>query len=345
MSIEDFKKLKTQETNSSKLKESAQGKSKKAADPRMWKHKFSSDTKIGSSLIRFLPRYVDGNVAVPWVAWTEFNFNKDNKYYHHRNLACIGKHDPIGQLNKEHWDKIPDHERKHGLEAKDARIRNVKKRYIANIVVLNDPIAPENNGKVFLYEFGPAIHKILESVWFPEYEDQTPVTFFDWDKGANLRIRSKEGNYGLSYDDSRFEDVSPLAKGNQEIQMKLYESMYDLTEFESDDNYKPYKELHQNMINVLGARYVANIMGQEFKPEDAAAAGQNPFEDEQAPKESTQVEQKTETQQETQTETHSEESSDDPFANTEEASNKQADPFVNSGVEEDDPFANINLDD
>lgn len=341
--MSNFASMKNKKTNASKLKDKIQDNTAGNRDERFWRPDYDKETFVGSALIRFLPRYdSDGDITLPWVSWKEFYFmNKQNQKYNHRSLVTIGKEDPVANLNRAHWAMMNDTQ-KDGAEGKEAKKRNVRMQYVANIVVLDDPKHPENNGKVFLYKFGNQIKKKLEAVWFPEYEDQTPIEFFDWDEGANLRIRSKKADFGKmpTYEDSVVEGVSALADGRQEIQEKIFNSLHDLSEFESEDNYKSYEELEKEMLKVLGARYVARIMGEEYSPEKAAASGANPFEPNQAVEQSNQF---------TEPEPKSSDNEHDPFKEVEQkadgTSDKQVDPFKNAtATGQEDPFANINLD-
>jgi len=342
-----FAQLKAQQANVAQLQQQVQQSGKKPADPRMFKHSFDKDSLVGSTLIRFLPRYdAEGKVIVPWAHWTEYSFKSTTGNYWNRALSNIGKDDPVSELNNAHWATITD---KKGADAAEARKRNVKKKYIANIAVMNDPVNPENNGKVFLYEFGPSIQKLLEKAWFPVHADKTPLTFFDWDQGANFRIRSfKDDKSWMCYDDSEFEAITPLAGGDQAKQEIIYTQMHDLSEFEAESNYKEYDALKIEMTKVLGARYVARIMGEEYKPEQAAEAQSNPFE-----KDTSQSAQ----QQSAQVNTVTDSSKDDPFAKASSTGGEQTDPFAgattpaqtdpfagaqSSGEDSADPFANIN---
>jgi len=337
-----FAKLKKSKSNNESLRQSVQDSGSGAKDPRMWKHKYDKDSFVGSSTIRFLPRYVEGEIAVPWVAWTEYSFKTKAGNYWNRALTNLGEDDPVSLLNNAHWEKITD---KKGPEAADARKRNVKKKYIANIVVMNDPTDPSNNGKVFLYEFGPSIQKILEKVWFPEYSDKVPLEFFDWDTGANLTIRSKKDSYDwLTYEDTEFGPSEALAEGRVEVQEALYNNMHDMAEFEPvhGDKYKSFDELSTEMTKALGARYIAKIMGTEYSPAQDAAAGGNAFAGSGQQSEGTtdpfaKVEQKAD---ESETKV-------DPFAKVEQKadeSDAKVDPFAGANTEgQIDPFANLKV--
>lgn len=322
-----FASLKGKKSNQAKLKEKIEQESGSGfeKDTRKWKLGVEKDTEVGSALVRFLPRYDEnGEIMVPWVTWKEFSFKTPAGRYWERSLVTIGEEDPVANLNKAHWATITD---KDGAEAAEARKRNVHTKYIANIVVLKDPKNPDNEGKVFLYEFGNGIKEKLEKAWYPEYEDQEPLEFFDWDEGANFRIRSKKGKNGWrTYEDSAFEGVSALANGDEKVQEAIFNKAFDLNEFESKDNYKEYDVLEKQMIKVLGKRYVCKIMGEEYTPETAAAAGESPY---SAPKE------------EKKQEVPKEEPMQEDVLNTAQESSEE---LKVESSEEEDVFANLKLD-
>lgn len=329
-----FASIRSKKTDLVKLQQEIQESGKSNSDPRIFKHSFDKQTNVGTTLIRFLPRYdSEGEVTVPWITWKEFNFDTPAGTYWERSRVTLGESDPVADLNKLHWASIPEKEKKDGVEAGKARKRNVKSIYMANIVVLDDPVKPENNGKVFAFKFKNSIKEKLEKVWMPEYSDITPIEFFDWQEGANFRIRTKTDNKGwFTYEDSAFEGVSPLAGGDIAIQEKLYNAMIDLSEFETADNYKSYEELEAKLIKVLGAREIARIRGEEYSVDTAVKTGENAFNVAQATTNSTNV-----------TEAKTEKSSD-PFANIEKAeTTKQTDPFAGAKTDSSDPFANLNV--
>lgn len=337
-----FKSLKNNKADSGALKnkilESEQGGGNR--DPRMWRHSYNKDSKVGESTIRFLPRYDEtGTPTVPWVSWTEYNFKGKGGYYHERSLVSIGEADPVSELNKAHWASIPESERKKGTEAIEARQRNVSNRYVANIVVLDDPKHPDNNGKVFLYEFGNGIKQILESAWFPEFQTQKPLVFFDWDEGADFYVRTKEKNSWVNYESSTFAQPSAVANGRIEIQEKLYNDMYDLSEFEAKTNYKTYDELTALLRKTLGGQYIARILGETYTPEQASANGENPF-NVQKSQESNAEKNDPFANVNKEDKPDNKPVQNDPFANVGSSSNPE--PKVEQKQEQKDPFANVN---
>ena len=308
-------------------------------DPRKWRYAFDKTTKVGSATIRFLP--FGGGERLPWVEWYAFNFKSAAGSYWNRSLKTVGKEDPVAEFNALQWA------RNQGRDQDDVKGRKRKIRYITNIVVLNDPANKDNNGKVFLWEFGPAIHEKIMKAMVPEYEDQAPVPVFDLWEGANFKLRSKEKNQYLNYDDSTFEAAGPLHQ-DENVMETVYNGMHDLVEFESNDNYETYDELEKRMIKVLGARYVAAVRGETFNAEAAAGAGASPFQKEDDGSQQAPAQQEKVKPQEPKLD-------DDPFAAQQDAGtntasqaedNKADDPFASQQQDagaEDDPFANLNL--
>ena len=155
----------------------------------------------------------------------------------------------------------------------------------------------------------------------------------------------------MSYEDSAFEGITALAEGRQEVQEKLYNSMYDLKEFEADDKYKEFDVLKKEMVKVLGARYIAGIMGETYNPAQDAEAGGNPFGGAQSasgeanPFGNSESASETNPLIEKQPEPAASKESEkvaDPFAKTTTGSD-QVDPFANATQSNDDPFANLTL--
>ena len=240
-----------------------------AKDPRFWKHTYDKTTKVGSAVIRFLP-FGDGE-RLPWASWQGYNFKTAAGSYWNRSRVTIGQPDPMAEINKTAWA------RNLAGDQNGCKDRTIKKRFVANIVVISDPANPQNNGQNFLYEYGPSIQDLILAKMAPKYEDQAKVPVFDWWKGANFELRSCEDKKFLSYKDSTFAPAGPLHPDDAVLE-KIYNGMHDLVEFEKEEgNYKSYDDLKADAIKVLGARFVAGIFGEEFSPEAAAQSGGNPF--------------------------------------------------------------------
>jgi hypothetical protein len=140
-----------------------------------------------------------------------------------------------------------------GRDEDKATVRERKRRlhYVSNIMIVEDPANPSNNGKVFLFKFGKKIFDKIMDVMQPQFQDEDPVNPYDFWEGANfkLKIRNVEGY--RNYDKSEF--ASPKAISDDDTKLEsLYNGMYNLGEFEDPANYKTYSELQAKLQRVLG---------------------------------------------------------------------------------------------
>ena len=241
-----------------------------AKDPRMWKLTIDKNTGLGNAIIRFLP-WGDGN-RLPWATWSQYNFKTAAGNYWNRIRTDLGEgnKDPMKEINSLAWERNQDGDKQ------GCKKRTIKHRFMANIVVLRDDAHPENNGKNFLYEYGPSIQDFIVDKMAPQYADQQKVMVHDWWEGANFSVRTCKNDDYISYKNSSFFPVS-LLHADDAVMDKVYNGMIPLEEFEQDDNYKSYEELEKEVIEHLGARYVAGLRGQPFTPDQAAQSGGNVF--------------------------------------------------------------------
>lgn len=326
-----------------KVNESSGGKK----DPRIWKIPYDSN-KVGTALIRLLP-WGDGQRA-PWVEWAEYSFRGKGGTYWNRSLKSIGKEDPVAELNNAQWslarEKGEDNQKWKGPESNAVKGRGERTYYMCNIFVLEDNMNPENVGQVKLFKYGPGIHKKIMAALVPEYKDQSPIQVFDFWEGANFRVRSKGKQAGdqllPNYEDSAFMSPEPL-HSSDDVLKGIYGKMIDLTEFEAESNYKSFDDLKKEMMKVIGPREVARIMGEEFNPAMAEAAGGNPFQEAggNSGQNNDPFANSTQNQANQQQQAPQQQQSD-PFANANQAQSN--DPFANAaqgGDEGNDPFASV----
>lgn len=221
-------------------------------DPRFWKPFFDKEKGHGSAEIRFMP--APPGEDYPWVKLYSHGFKgPTGKWYVENSLTSLpGKNpDPCGELNNRLWNS--------GVESDKDVARNQKRRlsYYTNVLVVNDPAAPENNGKVFLYRFGPKIYEMLEEAMNPDTEvdpDAKAVNPFDPWEGANFVIKMKGHQLGKNivpnYDKSYFK--SPAEMGDDDEIEELWKGCHSLQELVSEKNFKTYEELQKRLFEVLG---------------------------------------------------------------------------------------------
>lgn len=211
-------------------------KSNKPQDERFWKLATDAKTKIGSAVIRFLmsPK----NEEVPWVMKYVHRFKTPTGQWIYEN--CPTTHNqvcPICKENSKLWAT--------GLDADKqvARGRKRGQRYITNILVIEDPAHHENDGKVFLFEYGSTLHEKIKDALNPEFEETDPFNPFDFWEGANFRLRSRDKEGYQNYDKSVFDKAAPLFGGNDAQIEAVWEKEYPLQPFLAEKEFKTFDEL------------------------------------------------------------------------------------------------------
>jgi hypothetical protein len=216
----------------------------KKSDDRFWQPEVDKAGN-GYAVIRFLapPQGED----LPFVrVWNHGFQGPTGKWYIENSLTTIGKQDPVSELNTELWNS--------GSEANKEVARKQKRKltYYSNILVVKDPSRPDNEGKVFLFKFGKKIWDKVKDMADPQFEDEKPVNVFDFDTGANfkLKIRNVEGY--RNYDKSEFESPSPISNEDSVIE-KIWGQQHSLTAFLDAKNFKSYDDLKKKLTMVLAA--------------------------------------------------------------------------------------------
>ena len=253
----DFSKLKQRagkgiESLQEKL-ETLQG-SGKSEDSRLWKPKLDS-TQLGSAVIRFLPSK-EGESIIKEV---RYSFNGPGGWFNEISPVTFGNPCPVRELNNKDWQTAE--------ETGDSSLKNkVRKRtqqvkFYANILVIDEPANPENNGKVFVWKFGKQIKSIIDSIVKPKYSDETPIDPFDMWFGANFKFRSKgkempdtrTGKIVIvpSYEDSKFGERSELFTSDDAKKEEIFKQTYSLNEFIDPASVKSYDELNDRLMKVL----------------------------------------------------------------------------------------------
>ena len=279
-----FANLKQNRDQISKLIQAADqaggGEKKNYTDERIWKPTVDKAGN-GYALLRFLPA-TEGQ-ELPWVRYWDHGFKgPTGLWYIENSLTSIGQPDPVGELNSKLWNS--------GIESDKDRARDQKRRlhYVVNMLVLQDPSNPANEGKVFLYKFGKKIFdKIMDSMQ-PEFADEKAVNPFDFWEGVDfkLKIRNVEGY--RNYDKSEFAAQTPLHSGDDVKLEALYNQLHDLSEFTDPKNYKTYDDLKAKLGRVLGEEAImsgAPTMAQTAQMNEPAPAPVQPVTAENIPSE------------------------------------------------------------
>jgi hypothetical protein len=246
-----FANLKRSRNSIDKLVQAAQsaggGEPTSYKDDRLWK---PTVDKLGNgyAVVRFLPA-AEGQ-DLPWTRYWDHGFKgPTGKWYIERSLTTLGQEDPVGKLNSKLWNMSDDDKSETRKQARDQKRRL---HYVANVLVISDPANPDNEGKVFMYQFGKKIFDKLMDAMQPQYADETPMNPFDFWEGANFKIKIRKVDGWVNYDKSEFDSPTALFDGDEVKLEGLYNSLHDLGEWTDPKNFKSYAELERKMNEVLG---------------------------------------------------------------------------------------------
>ena len=230
---------------------------KSYVDERFWKPTVDKAGN-GYAVIRFLP--APNGEELPWVRYWDHGFKgPTGLWYIENSLTSIGQSDPVGELNSRLWNTGNESDKE------KARLQKRRMHYVTNIYVVSDPSNPDNEGKIFLYQFGKKIFDKIMDVMQPSFADEKAINPFDFWEGANfkLKIRNVEGY--RNYDKSEFDSTSALSEDEAKLE-GIYQKQNSLQEFLDPKNFKTYAELKTKLGRVLG---------------EEANSGTNTIEDEQ----------------------------------------------------------------
>lgn len=187
--------------------------------------------------------------------------------------------------------------------------RNVK--YYANILVKKDSENPDNNGKVFLYEFGPAVYNLITKALNPEFEDEQSIDVFDMWEGTDIKLKlvgqempdindPSKKRLVPSYDNIEIskENLGPI--GTDEEIEQYWLQTHKLSEFVSKDKFKSFEELQLKFNRVMGidgtegtghatAGDILNQLDNNIPSQDAHSQNESTYDEPQEPLESDDV--------------------------------------------------------
>lgn len=234
-------------------------------DDRFWKAEVDK-TGNGYAVIRFLP--APPSEDLPWVRIFSHGFQSKGGWYIENCPTTVGGKCPVCEANNELWNSGNEDDKN------IARDRKRKLSYISNIMVIDDPVNPANNGKVFLFRYGKKIFDKINDKMNPQYKDEDAVNPFDFWQGANfkLKIRNVEGY--TNYDKSEFSASAPLLDGNDKELEALWRKEYALLDFVKPDQFKPHAELKtkfQSVINGSASAKAENMDLSEDEEESTQA--------------------------------------------------------------------------
>ncbi len=278
MNIDDL--LKQQDSLTNSLQKQLQDTKSfgRTEDTRFWKP--TPDTAGNAyAVIRFLPpppnpNFPNGIEPAFFVRMYNYGFQgPTGEWYIEKSRRTIGEEDPVNDFaRKLYASKI------------QANIDKAKKigqrtRFVSNIIVIEDPAKPENNGKVFLYEYGKKIFEMIMDKMNPQFPDEPKINVFDLMNGANFRVKVRKVEGFPNYDRCEFAERGPLLGGDKEKLGAVWKQCHSLQEFLNPNQFKSYDELEKKFLRVMG---MSPAMASNPKPADSyrdAPASSPPLEE------------------------------------------------------------------
>lgn len=231
-------------------KEETQKKKTFEKDTRFWRHTADENGKA-AAIIRFLPDK-EGNPFAKFYSHSfEYMVDGQKKYWIRNCINTFGydKECPICKKNMEYWNSAFEQDKKLASQ------RKRKLNYISNILVVKNPANPEDEGKVFLYQYGQKIFDKMKQLMFPTEEDLLDDDFksfvpFDLEEGAEFLLKVKKQGDFPNYDDSKFSGQKPL--GNAKEIDRIMDMTYGLDEFMAADKFPTNEDTIKALGVVLG---------------------------------------------------------------------------------------------
>lgn len=244
-------------------------------DKGEWKLKLDNAGN-GQAVIRFLPG--KGDEGVPFAVLVNHGFKKGGKWYIENCTSTHGDYDscPVCQYLSKNDSYNTNNE--------EYKLLKRKTSYYANILVVKDPAAPENEGKVFKYRFGKKIwDKINAMVAVDTEMGETPIDVTCAFEGANFVLKVKKVSGFSNYDESKFLGQSEIPNIEDEAyQTQLQEQMVDLTTLTAKDQFKSFEDNQKKFLQVMGTAAMGTAASRASAQADKVGEDLENFEDDLA---------------------------------------------------------------
>jgi len=180
--------------------------------------------KGNTYVVRLIPNLKDAkktffhHIHHGWVSFST------GQYVSALSPTTWGEPDPIGQTRYKMLYKSNSESDK----VKASEIKRSEK-WLANVLVIDDPTNKNNNGKVMILRFGKQLHKIIMDAMTGEESEDFGDRIFDLsERGCNLKIKVESQGEYPNYSSSRFTSPKEIEGLDSKAQEQIYESIFDL---------------------------------------------------------------------------------------------------------------------
>jgi hypothetical protein len=257
-----FKPTNTAEQLSQKLTEMNKG-GESYKDDRMFELQRGKDG-TAYAMIRFLPPTAGDEL--PFVKYFSHGGQGPGGWYIENCPTTIGGKCPLCAANNVLW--------KEGGEKNQTIVRSRKRKlhYVSNILVLSNPSNKETEGKVYLFRYGQKIFNKIQECLQPPYPDVAPSDPFNVVTGRNFRLKICTVEGYANYDQSQFDQPSPLLNGDKDRIRTIWSSQHKLSEFVDPTRFKSFDELQKRYEEVFESTAPVRRTAEDKKPSAAPTA-------------------------------------------------------------------------
>ena len=264
-------------------------KSKKKSfekDTRYWKPTVDEKGNA-TAIIRFLPDIEGTPFAKVYTHNFTYSIDGVKKYWIKNCINTFGydRECPICKKNQEYW--------KSSFES-DKAIASQRKRklvFTSNILVIKNPNNPDEEGKIYLYNYGQKIYDKIKDKMFPSdeakalgegtYDEFIP---FDLYEGADFKlVQVKQGEFP-NYDKSEFSKQKPV--GTDKMIEKVMSEVHLLSEFTAEEKFPTNEDVVTALGSILGltkSDTKSKVTKSEVIEEDVEDLTSNPIEEDDIP--------------------------------------------------------------
>lgn len=183
-----------------------------------------------SVVMRFLPSNV--NEFRPFIENRNHMFQlKNGSWFGCDCLSKFGKPCPICDYNRQMWKEHP------GEEYKNYSLGKFKPKYVSNVLIVRNPNAPDTEGKVFRFEYGPLVMKMISEVMTDHEDPEAGLVKgfnpFDWQTGANFVFEGISAGKYMKNDTSHFGSPKPINRWDGTLKQYVELTDEEIDEIES----------------------------------------------------------------------------------------------------------------
>ena len=195
-------------------------------------------TKVGNTFtVRLLPFSKDPSKTFFHYYNHGWNSFATGQYVQTLSPQTFGERDPIAEERFKVLRTGSEEEKE-----KMSAVRRLEK-WLVNVYVIDDPVNPDNNGKVKILRYGKQLQKIItEAIEGEDAEEFGPRIFDLGSDGVNFKIKVEQQGDFPTYVSSRFTSAGKVDL-SEDQQKDIYEGAFDLTEVFTLKSYDELKDM------------------------------------------------------------------------------------------------------